>query len=103
MCVCLQDFLSSVLDVLTPGDVRVLAGSEDELTRQGEFQRIFPSPTSARYLRFFENPRYLNILLSQWEQKIWQNRSKGVCVCVCVCVFVSVCLCVSVCVCVCVY
>ncbi|XP_031437614.1 tubulin polyglutamylase TTLL4 [Clupea harengus] len=73
-----QDFLSSVLDVLTPGDVRVLAGSEDELTRQGEFQRIFPSPTSARYLRFFENPRYLNILLSQWEQKIWQNRSKGI-------------------------
>lgn len=73
-----QDFFSSVLDVLTPDDVRVLAGTEDELTRQGEFQRVFPSPTSGRYLRFFEHPRYLNVLLNQWEQKYWQNRSKGI-------------------------
>ncbi|XP_036396690.1 tubulin polyglutamylase TTLL4-like [Megalops cyprinoides] len=73
-----QEFLSSVLDVLTPGDVRALAETEDELTRRGEFERVFPSPTSSRYLRFFEHPRYLNILLSQWEQKHWQNRAKGV-------------------------
>ncbi|XP_062390965.1 tubulin polyglutamylase TTLL4 isoform X2 [Sardina pilchardus] len=73
-----QEFFSSVLDVLTPDDVRVLAESEDELTRQGEFQRVFPCATSARYLRFFEHPRYLNILLNQWEQKHWQHRSKGI-------------------------
>lgn len=73
-----QDFLSTALDVLTPEDVRVLAESEDELTRAGEFQRIFPSPSSSRYMRFFECPRYLNILLNQWEQKHWNDRTKGI-------------------------
>lgn len=73
-----QDFLSTVLDVLTPEDVRVLAESEDELTRLGQFERIFPSPSSSRYLRFFECPRYLNILLDQWEHKYWNNRKKGI-------------------------
>lgn len=74
-CLC-QDFLSSVLDVLTPEDTRVLAESEDELSRRGEFERVFPSPASSRYLRFFECPRYLNILLDQWEQKYWNDRTK---------------------------
>lgn len=73
-----QDFLSTVLDVLTPEDVRLLAESEDELTRLGQFERIFPSPSSSRYLRFFECSRYLNILLDQWEQKHWNNRTKGI-------------------------
>lgn len=73
-----QDFLASVLDVLTPDDVRVLAESEDEMNRKGEFERVFPSPSSSRYLRFFECPRYLNILLDQWEQKYWNNRTKGI-------------------------
>lgn len=72
-----QDLFSTVLDVLTPEDVRILAESEDELTRKGEFERIFPSPSSSRYLRFFECPRYLNILLDQWEQRHWNNRTKG--------------------------
>ncbi|KAK5606890.1 Tubulin polyglutamylase ttll4 [Crenichthys baileyi] len=71
-----QDFLSSVLDILTPEDVRVLAESEDELNRQGEFQRVFPSQSSSRYLRFFECPRYHNILLDQWDQKYWKDRTK---------------------------
>ncbi|KAM9347778.1 tubulin monoglutamylase TTLL4 [Symphorus nematophorus] len=73
-----QDFLSTVLDVLTPEDVRVLAESEDELNRLGQFERVFPSQSSSRYLRFFECPRYLNILLDQWEQKYWNNRTKGI-------------------------
>ncbi|TKS67658.1 Tubulin polyglutamylase TTLL4 [Collichthys lucidus] len=73
-----QDFFSSVLDVLTPDDVRVLAASEDELERLGEFERIFPSALSSRYLRFFESPRYLNILLDQWERKYWNNRQRGI-------------------------
>jgi len=72
-----QDFLSTVLDVLTPEDVRVLAAGEDELTRLGQFQRIFPSPASSRYLRFFECPRYLNVLLDQWERKFCSSRPKG--------------------------
>ncbi|KAF6723338.1 Tubulin polyglutamylase TTLL4 [Oryzias melastigma] len=73
-----QDLLASVLDVLTPEDVRVLAESEDELSRRGDFERIFPSPSSARYLRFFETQRYFNILLDQWEQKYWNDWTKRV-------------------------
>ncbi|XP_069388592.1 tubulin monoglutamylase TTLL4 isoform X2 [Paralichthys olivaceus] len=73
-----QEFLSTVMDVLTPEDVRVLAESEDELSRRGEFERVFPSPSSSRYLRFFEFPRYLNILLDQWERKYWSSRTKGI-------------------------
>lgn len=73
-----QDFCATILDVLTADDVRVLAESEDELSRKGDFERVFPSHTSSRYLRFFEQPRYLNILLNQWEQKYWLNRSKGI-------------------------
>lgn len=66
-----------MLDVLTPEDVRVLVESEDELCRRGRFERAFPSPASSRYLRFFECPRYKNLLLDQWEQKHWSDRSKG--------------------------
>ncbi|XP_059417631.1 tubulin monoglutamylase TTLL4-like isoform X2 [Carassius carassius] len=73
-----QDFCATVLDVLTPDDVHVLAETEDELSRKGDFERVFPSHASSRYLRFFEQPRYLNILLNQWEQKYWLNRSQGI-------------------------
>ncbi|KAB0399282.1 hypothetical protein E2I00_003099 [Balaenoptera physalus] len=72
------DFYSSVLDVLTPDDVRVLVEMEDEFSRRGQFERIFPSRISSRYLRFFEQPRYFNILTTQWEQKYHGNKLKGV-------------------------
>nr|KAF6268255.1 tubulin tyrosine ligase like 4 [Pipistrellus kuhlii] len=73
-----QDFYASVLDVLTPDDVRVLVETEDEFSRRGQFERVFPSRTSSRYLRFFEQPRYFNILTTQWEQKYHGNKLKGV-------------------------
>ncbi|XP_035250486.1 tubulin polyglutamylase TTLL4-like isoform X2 [Anguilla anguilla] len=73
-----QEFLSSVLDALTPGDVRALVEAEDELSRRGEFERVFPCPVSLGYMRFFTKPRYLNVLLSQWEQRHGADRSRGV-------------------------
>ncbi|XP_015490254.1 tubulin polyglutamylase TTLL4 isoform X1 [Parus major] len=72
-----QDFYSSVLDVLTPDDVRILVETEDEYSRRGQFERVFPSHISMRYLRFFEQPRYFNILVTQWELKYYLNRHKG--------------------------
>ncbi|NWW73364.1 TTLL4 polyglutamylase, partial [Climacteris rufus] len=72
-----QDFYSSVLDILTPDDVRILVETEDEYSRRGQFERVFPSHISMRYLRFFEQPRYFNILLTQWELKYCLNRHKG--------------------------
>ncbi|KAM9188980.1 tubulin monoglutamylase TTLL4 isoform 2-T3 [Mergus octosetaceus] len=72
-----QDFYSSVLDILTPDDVRVLVETEDEYSRRGQFERVFPTHISMRYLRFFEQPRYFNILVTQWELKYYSNKHKG--------------------------
>ncbi|NXH10511.1 TTLL4 polyglutamylase, partial [Bucco capensis] len=72
-----QDFCSSVLDILTPDDVRILVETEDEYSRRGQFERVFPTHISMRYLRFFEQPRYFNILLTQWELKYYLNKCKG--------------------------
>ncbi|NWS27093.1 TTLL4 polyglutamylase, partial [Polioptila caerulea] len=72
-----QDFYSSVLDILTPDDVRILVETEDEYSRRGQFERVFPSHISMRYLRFFEQPRYSNILVTQWELKYHLKRHKG--------------------------
>uniref|UniRef100_A0A670JZ52 Tubulin tyrosine ligase like 4 n=1 Tax=Podarcis muralis TaxID=64176 RepID=A0A670JZ52_PODMU len=73
-----QEFYSTILDVLTPDDVRVLVETEDEFARRGQFERVFPSRFSMHYLRFFEQPRYYNILTSQWELKYFVNKIKGV-------------------------
>ncbi|XP_013919982.1 PREDICTED: tubulin polyglutamylase TTLL4 [Thamnophis sirtalis] len=72
-----QEFCSTILEVLTPDDVRVLIETEDEYTRRGQFERVFPSRFSMHYLRFFEQPRYYNILTTQWELKYFLNKSKG--------------------------
>lgn len=72
-----EDFYSSILDTLTPDDIRTLVETEDEYLRRGQFERVFPSPISGRYLRFFEQPRYLNILLNQWEQKYRDHKERG--------------------------
>ncbi|NXL88453.1 TTLL4 polyglutamylase, partial [Alectura lathami] len=72
-----QDFYSSVLDILTPDDVRILVETEDEYSRRGQFERVFPTHISTRYLRFFEQPRYSNILVTQWELKYYLNKHKG--------------------------
>ncbi|XP_056392820.1 tubulin monoglutamylase TTLL4 [Hyla sarda] len=72
-----KDLYATVLDHLTPEDVRVLVETEDELSRCGQFERVFPSAISSRYLRFFEQQRYFNILTNQWEQKYYASREKG--------------------------
>ncbi|GCC36827.1 hypothetical protein chiPu_0015327 [Chiloscyllium punctatum] len=71
-------FYSSLLDILTPDDIRMLMESEDEYNRRGQFERVFPCRHSSRYLQFFEQPRYFNILLDLWEQKYGQNREAGI-------------------------
>ncbi|KFP03316.1 Tubulin polyglutamylase TTLL4, partial [Calypte anna] len=72
-----QDFYSSVLDILTPDDVRILVETEDEYSRRGQFERVFPTHISMRYLPFFEQPRYFNILVTQWEIKYYLNKHQG--------------------------
>lgn len=68
----------SILDCLTPDDLRVLIQYEDELANLGDFQRIFPTLQTRKYFRYFEAPRYYNLLLSAWEIANGHDRSKGI-------------------------
>jgi tubulin polyglutamylase TTLL4 len=67
-----------ILSDLTQSDVRVLMLTEDELSRCGQFNRVFPSATSSQYLKYFDKPRYYNYLLDAWEQRYKDNRDEGI-------------------------
>ena len=69
--------LATLLDVLTPNDVRVLAETLDEESRRGDFLRVFPSSYSHKYLRYFEQPRYANLLLDVWTQRYLRMEARG--------------------------
>uniref|UniRef100_A0A182WH41 Tubulin polyglutamylase TTLL4 n=1 Tax=Anopheles minimus TaxID=112268 RepID=A0A182WH41_9DIPT len=73
-----EDYLSSILEELTPDDVRCLLLTEDELARSAPLERILPAPNSYRYIGFTEHPRYYNRLLDAWEHRYSQNRSEGI-------------------------
>lgn len=55
--------------MLTPDDVRCLLIAEDELARCAPLERIFPSYTSHRYMKYIEHPRYYNRLMDAWETR----------------------------------
>uniref|UniRef100_A0A182PFP2 Tubulin polyglutamylase TTLL4 n=1 Tax=Anopheles epiroticus TaxID=199890 RepID=A0A182PFP2_9DIPT len=73
-----EDYLSTILEELTPDDVRCLLLTEDELARSAPLERILPAPNSYRYIGFTENPRYYNRLLDAWEHRYSHNRSEGI-------------------------
>ena len=68
----------SLLSDLSQSDARVLMLAEDELSRCGQFARVFPSANSSKYMKYFDKPRYYNLLLDAWEQKYKDNRLEGV-------------------------
>ncbi|XP_017885108.2 tubulin polyglutamylase TTLL4 [Ceratina calcarata] len=71
-------YLKSILRNLTSDDVRVLIRHEDEITQTGRFEKIFPTGTTHKYLGFFEEPRYYNLLLDAWENAYEHDRRKGI-------------------------
>jgi len=62
---------------MTPDDLRILIETEDEYSRRGNFVRIFPGANSKNYMKYFEIPRYYNILIAEWIEKYKRNRDKG--------------------------
>lgn len=70
--------MSTIMERLTPDDLRVLIETEDEYNRRGCFLRIFPSSNSKKYLKLFETTRYYNLLLSEWVAKFKSNREKAI-------------------------
>lgn len=73
-----EEYLSPILEELTPDDVRCLLLAEDELARSAPLERILPAPNSHRYIGFTEHPRYYNRLLDAWEHRYCHNRSDGI-------------------------
>ncbi|CAO1367457.1 unnamed protein product [Diamesa tonsa] len=73
-----EDYLSAILENLTPDDIRCLIIMEDELARCAPLERIFPAPQSHKYLQFTESPRYYNLLLDAWEQRYSKKRESGI-------------------------
>ena len=66
-----------ITDTLTPDDIRVLVESIDEHSRRGNFERVFPTQSTRKYQKFFEAPRYYNLLLDVWIQKYYRMEHRG--------------------------
>ncbi|KAL5110035.1 Tubulin polyglutamylase TTLL4 [Taenia crassiceps] len=64
--------VENVLDFITPFDLRCLVQMLDTKKRAGAFQPVFPADnasTTASYLRFFDKPRYANLLIFAYLDK----------------------------------
>ncbi|XP_019872064.1 tubulin monoglutamylase TTLL4 isoform X2 [Aethina tumida] len=72
-----SDYLEDILTKLTGDDVRQLTRAEDEFVAKGNFERIFPTENTHKYLQFME-PRYYNRLFDAWETKYSANRKEGI-------------------------
>ena len=72
------DDVERITSNLTSADCRLLIDLEDEYDRRGQFTRIFPSPFSQSYLRYFA-PRckYPDLLLSAWTNRYFHVRQEG--------------------------
>ncbi|XP_046371170.2 tubulin monoglutamylase TTLL4-like [Haliotis rufescens] len=73
-----EQAMQTIMDTLTPNDVRTLTECIDEDSRKGGYQRIFPTPSTHKYLRLFEQPRYNNLLLDQWVQRFNRMEQRGI-------------------------
>ena len=58
--------------------MRILIETEDEYNRRGSFIRVFPNHQTKKYLKFFETPRYYNLLISEWLWKYRNNRDNAI-------------------------
>ncbi|KAK8764216.1 hypothetical protein V5799_033178 [Amblyomma americanum] len=72
-----EEEMTGILESLTPDDVRVLVQSEDELSRQGSFKRVFPGGHHSD-VSLLAHRRYYNLLLAAWERRFGLQRHKGV-------------------------
>ncbi|XP_065666653.1 tubulin monoglutamylase TTLL4 isoform X6 [Hydra vulgaris] len=64
----LKNAKNLLLKSLSSDDIKILIEAEDELSRSGCFERIFPSTSSKPYLNFFKSRRHYNLLLDKWTQ-----------------------------------
>jgi tubulin polyglutamylase TTLL4 len=71
-------YLESIIDTLTPDDVRRLIVAEDELHRSKMYKRLLPSRRMSEYFRFLDTTVvYYYMLFDAWEEKYGKNRTAG--------------------------
>ena len=73
----LQAIQATILETITPDDLRILVETIDEDSRRGNFVRVFPSPSSHNYLKFFESARYYNLLMDTWVRRYHRAEPTG--------------------------
>ena len=55
------------MEILSPEDWLLLFELEEEQSRRGHFELLFPvRQTMSRYMDLFEFPRYNNMIVWQW-------------------------------------
>lgn len=70
--------IERILETLTPDDIRVLMKFQDEVSRKGDLELVFPTEQSAKYLRHFPLPKFYDMLLVQWMRKYGRESTRGV-------------------------
>nr|CDS16894.1 tubulin polyglutamylase ttll4 [Echinococcus granulosus] len=68
--------VENIFDFITPFDLRCLVQMLDTKNRAGAFQPVFPADntsTTASYLRFFDKPRYTNLLIFAYLDKYGES------------------------------
>eukprot|EP00096_Caligus_rogercresseyi_P013083 TRINITY_DN5740_c0_g1_i1.p1 TRINITY_DN5740_c0_g1~~TRINITY_DN5740_c0_g1_i1.p1 ORF type:complete len:274 (-),score=42.48 TRINITY_DN5740_c0_g1_i1:1082-1903(-) len=71
-------YLESILNELSPCDLRVLIKLEEERSQVCKFERVFPSPTSHKYFKYMDKIPYYDKLVDAYETKYWSNREMGI-------------------------
>ena len=67
-----------ILNTITPDDIRMLIETEDERSRVGNFEVLFPTEQTEKYLHYFPTTRYYNLLLLAWFQSQYGRSDKGI-------------------------
>jgi len=68
----------TILDRMTPDDIRVLMKFEDEKRRRGDLELIFPTADTVKYMKYFPSVKFYDLLLQQWIKKWVKDPQKGI-------------------------
>jgi len=75
---CREQYLDSILENLTPQDVRLLVHAEDEVSQAKLFTRIWPTNQTHKYFKYFTSIPYSEKLMDAYEYYYADHRKEGI-------------------------
>jgi len=75
---CREQYLDSILENLTPQDVRLLVHAEDEVSQAKLFTRIWPTNQTHKYFKYFTSLPYSEKLMDAYEYYYADHRNEGI-------------------------